>query len=252
MKSYLTTSIALASLLVSSVSLAGDWEEQQLALAAEMHLTEPELAQQVADLTPVTNRADAPIFRGALAENADAAPLFLERFKNGDDSPDVRIALAWILMDFQTLPLELVQDEADETVRAALLEQYKSVTNDTAIHALGSMLSDSSAHVRSQAARLAGYHDTSALDEALVSALSDSSPGVRALAARSLGWHNSTMAYTSIAQLLDDEVPEVRLRALRALDIIDATRTASLPQLQGLALDRDVTVARKANQILAR
>jgi HEAT repeat protein len=155
-------------------------------------------------------------------------------------------------MDFQTLPLEFVQDEADETVRAALLEQYKTAPAEVAVPALEAMLADSSSSVRSQAARLAGYHDTPDLDEALVRALSDSNPGVRALSARSLGWHNATLAYTAIALLLDDDVPEVRLRALRALDIIDAGRTAALPQLQGLALDRDITVARKANQILAR
>jgi HEAT repeat protein len=252
MKNYISKSIAISSILFGTQAIAGEWEEQQLELALQMHISAPTLSQQVAELTPMVNRADAPVFRGAIAENSDAAPLFLERFTNGDESTEIRVALAWVLMDFQTLPFEFVQDEEDEAVRGALLEQYKTAPAEVAIPALEAMLSDGSSHVRSQAARLAGYHNTPELDEPLIQALSDSNPGVRALAARSLGWHNSAQAYTSITRLLDDSVPEVRLRALRALDIIDATRTAALPQLQSLALDRDITVARKANQILAR
>ncbi len=252
MKNYISTSIAFSSIFLCTTSLAGEWEDQQLALAADMHISAPDLSLQVAELSPMITRADTPVFRGSLVENSDAAPLFLERFTSGEDTADIRVALAWVLMDFETLPLEFVQSEADETVRAALLEQYKTAPAEIAVPALNAMLEDSSSHVRAQAARLAGYQESADLNEMLILTLSDSSPSVRALSARSLGWHNATLAYTAISSLLDDEVPEVRLRALRALDIIDATQTAALPQLQGLALDRDITVARKANQILSR
>ena len=66
----------------------------------------PELAQHVASLQPMKNRAGKYYFPDAQLVSPDAQVLVTERLLGGDDEPAVQVALAYALDGKHRLPLD--------------------------------------------------------------------------------------------------------------------------------------------------
>ena len=116
----------------------------------------PELAQHVASLQPMKNRAGKYYFPDAQLVSPDAQVLVTERLLGGDDEPAVQVALAYALDGKHRLPWTVISTQSAD-VRAALLSGYKKHGAIDAVEAaLSGGLADASDAVQFEAVRLLG------------------------------------------------------------------------------------------------
>ena len=242
--------LALSALLTAPVHAGST--SPALPSAQEARATRPDIARFVDDLMPVRNRAGQFYIPGAWTATPEGQALLLERFASGRDSGELRVALAYSLEGSSFFEWSAIQSEPDPRVRAALLHLAKSEGGERGAELVVHALDDTSAWVRAEAARLAGYLPaTPNVEAALLTGLQDAVPGVRGLSARSLGWHKVARAFEAIEPLLRDTEPEVVDHALKALAKIDPVRTLRLPELSELASSPYPRIAERAQRIQA-
>ena len=242
-----TMTTLLSLILLQSSAFAGS---STLPTADEARQSHPDLAQHVAEFAPMRNRAGQLYIPGEWTLSPEAQALLLERFLGGTDATDVRVALAYSLDDSHLFAWDDIQREADPEVRGALLHLAKARRSLEGSALLVPALGDSSAWVRSEAARLAGYMPmTEGLEKALLNGLVDSTAKTRAMSARSLGWQNVEKAFDAIVPLLQDENPEVIDHALRSLSTLDRARTRTLPAVETLSQSPYPKIAARAQAL---
>jgi HEAT repeat protein len=232
-----------------------DWAVALGAQVARVDAEAPELAASLRRLAPIPTRAGTVRFAGPLLREPGAAPVLLARLVEGNDSAELRVALADAAArsagDWQSTVAALAQVESDGAVRRMLVEVLDKAPLALVEEPLAAATHDLDAGVRAAAARAIGGHEQgAALGGALVPLVSDSSVEVRVEACRSLGWLGVDAGWDALVVAIADESPEVRLRALRALQRIDASRAAQLSEVRAAVQDADAKVSRAAGQIL--
>lgn len=216
------------------------------------------LAEQIASLQPRMTRAGWPRFSDPVINQPEAAPLLLDRLRAGQDSPEVRAALAEAVArtgaDYAAEVSELLASEADPRVREMLVGGLgRRADNEAAVPGLLLGLQDAEPTVRAATLRSIGARsDGARFGEAMIAALADADAKVRSDAARSLGVLGIADAVAPLTALLGDADPEVRLHGLRAIDRIDPAAAAQLGSLASLEQDPDARVQRLATSIRTR
>jgi len=255
---YLPVSWILGSLLIGA-PLAAPADappvlQQVHDRAAQVHTTNPALAQGLMALQPLPTRARMPRFQSELFLQADAHWVLGERLLQEGDSPEVRAALVHAYASLEgaepQVLLHLAKVDKESQVRGAAVTALGRGTTPQGLSAIRLGLEDSSSQVRLVAVSAAGYRaDGLELATDLVSALSDPDSSVRAYAARSLGWLEFAGAWEPLRPLLQDASGDVRVHALRAMRTVDATGTAALPELDKLVTDPDERVVAVARSL---
>lgn len=213
----------------------------------------PELAQHVASLQPMKNRAGKYYFPDAQLVSPDAQVLVTERLLGGDDEPAVQVALAYALDGKHRLPWTVISTQSAD-VRAALLSGYKKHGAIDAVEALSGGLADASDAVQFEAVRLLGRRPdlkNARLVEGLKQALRSDVVDVRWAAVRALAWRDDAGAFEAIQPLLVDKDAKVRGAAIRSLGILDKARALDLSGVDELRNDPNPHVKR-AFRSLAR
>ncbi len=213
----------------------------------------PELAQHVASLQPMKNRAGKYYFPDARLVSPDAQVLVTERLLNGDDAPAVQVALAYALDGNHRLPWDVISTQP-ASVRAALLSGYKKHGDADAVDALSGGLADASNAVRFEAVRLLGRRPdlkSARLVDGLKQALASDVVDIRWAAVRALAWRDDAGAFQAIQPLLADKDAKVRGAAVRSLGILDKARALGLSDVDRLRNDPNPHVKR-AFRSLAR
>lgn len=214
--------------------------------ADEVRERNPELAERIAELQPMKNRAGKYYFPGARLTEPDAQVLLTERLLSGRDGEAVQVALAYALDGDHRLPWSAIQAQSAE-VRAALLSGYKKHGQADAIEALAGGLQDASTSVQFEAVRLLGRRPDlkdPRLVEGLKSSLGSDVTDIRWAAVRALSWRGESGAYELITPSLSDADAKVRGAAVRALGILDKDRTKRLPEVVALENDPNPHVKR--------
>jgi len=242
--------IAIGSLCLGFNAIASDFSDRTLEASESTQRIQPELAQWVNNLQPIRNRAGQFYFPGEALGQADAQALLMVRLLNAKDSPEVRTSLAYALDSSVLIPWAHIAEEPDAGVRAAMIHLTKHNKSPESAKLLNQALRDPAPEVRTEAARLAGYAQTTPqLEQALLACLKDPSGDVRAFSARSLGWQGNIKSFEAIQRLLRDPDAPVRDRALQALAALDTPRTQALPELIGLQKDSHSPLARRAKRL---
>ena len=162
------------ALLIQQVA----WANPALPSADSVRSSHPDLAAHIESMPPIRNRAGMWFFPGSELATPQAQALLLERFVKKTDSDAVRQALVHRI-DQETHPFswEQIQSESSPQLRASMLHWTKRSSSQGAVDTLMQALDDPAPHVRSEAARLAGYKAlNTSLTDALVKALADRSP----------------------------------------------------------------------------
>mgnify|MGYP002639828874 CR=1 FL=1 len=244
---------SLTDIELTQAMASSDWRVRQQAAVVHGWRATPELYADWAERPAARTRAGVLRFRGPELADTRLAPLFLERLLE-QPGGDMQQALIEVLPrtggDWAEAFVGLMQTEPDVRVRAVLAASMSDAPKGPALEGMRLGLADSSAQVRGEAARAAGWseHGDQLIAE-LIRALGDSDAYVRAMAARSLGTKRAASAFDALAPLLRDSDAEVRLRALRSMARIDADALALRPELADLAQDADERVARAANSL---
>lgn len=219
------------------------WQQRTAIAIGELQQNDPKLYKQLYTLKPNRRIGDEQQYTQTIAQDPQAAPVFLQRLLNGRDSIAVRLALVDALPstggDWQEGLAALVAIDASPRVRKKLVEMLRYVAPPHDITGLRHGFHDEDSHVRAAAARTTGFaRDGIGLFQEVVSMTFDDDWDTRAAAAQSLGKFGHKAAWPQLVRLLGDPHPEVRLQVLIALEHIDAAATSRLPELDKLAKDR--------------
>jgi HEAT repeat protein len=206
-------------------------------------------------LEPLRARHGELRFVGPAIRTPEAAPLLLARLEGGQDTPEIRRALADAIGrtggDYAAAVADLVTAEADPDVRALLVASLARAGRGAAADvrsALITALADPVEHVREEAAYVAAAHPAGrTMVGPLIAALSDRDARVRAAAARTLGVLRDQAALGALRPLLADGAADVRLAALRALKRLDR-RIASC-EAAALTGDPDPRIRRLSGEL---
>jgi len=229
---------------------AADQSAELREAADTLRMEQPEISLRVDEMRPIKNRAGAWFFPGADLAKPAAQLLIQDRILSRDDEASVRVALVYALDSEHRFSWSIIESE-EADVRAAMLHGYKGLNTPTSAVVLSRALQDSSADVRAEAARLAGYRsDLTDLKPHLMSGLRDESADVRQLAVRSLGWLGVADAFGPVSTLLQDPEPNVRIAAVRALGKMDLPKARALPELKALATDTEPAVQRAVRRVV--
>lgn len=242
--------IAIGSFFLGFSAMAGDFAEGALSAAAHVEKTQPELAQWINTLQPIRNRAGNFYFPGEVLAQAEAQSLLMARLLAAKDSPEVRVSLAYALDSDTLIPWTRIAQEDEPSVRAAMIHLAKKNKSPESTELIRQALLDPTPAVRTEAARLAGYVQSSpGLEIGLLASLKDSTADVRAFSARSLGWMGDSSRFEAIRPLLKDTEAHVRDRALQALAALDTPRTQGLAELVDLKKDSHPPLAKRAQRL---
>jgi HEAT repeat protein len=230
-----------------------DWTVRHRAALAKTWRMKPDLARELTDMQPGVTRAGGARF--VLPKDREgAAPVLVERFLRGGDSPATRSALVDAMPRTKgewapAMAASFASEEAP-AVRAMIVEALRREDPALVAPVLISALEDTELGVRAAAARSMGWSgDADRYTSLLVGALGDSSSAVRADTSRALGWLHAAGAWDALVAGLGDDDALVRLNTLRALERIDASRAAAQAEIGALKADSDAKVARAAGQI---
>lgn len=220
------------------------WQQRTAIAIGELQAKDPKRYKKLHTLKPNRRVGDEQQYTQAIAQEPQAAAVFLQRLLNGNDSIAVRLALVDALPstggDWQEGLAALVAIDASPRVRKKMVEMLRYVAPPHDITGLRHGFADEDAKVRAAAARTAGFaRDGIGLFQEVVSMTFDGDDwDTRAAAAQSLGKFGHKAAWPQLLRMLGDPHPEVRLQVLIALEHLDAEATRRLPELDKLAKDR--------------
>lgn len=230
-----------------------EWAVRHRASLAKIWRTKPDLAREITDMRPGTTRAGGARFV-LPADREGVAPVLVERYLRGGDSPATRAALIDALprTTGEWVPAIAASYASEEApvVRGMIVEALRREDPTLVAPVLIAALADAELGVRAAAARSMGWSkDADRYSVLLMGALADSSSAVRADAARALGWLHAADAWAPLVARLADNDALVRLNTLRALERISPDRAAAQAEIGSLKTDADAKVARAAAQI---
>lgn len=220
------------------------WQQRTAIAIGELQEKDPTRYKKLHALKPNRRVGDERQYTQAIAQEPQAAAVFLQRLLNGHDSVAVRLALVDALPstggDWQEGLAALVAIDASPRVRKKMVEMLRYVAPPHDIAGLRHGFADEDAEVRAAATRTAGFaRDGIGLFQEVVSMSFDGDDwDTRAAAAQSLGKFGHKAAWPQLLRMLGDPHPEVRLQVLIALEHLDAEATRRLPELDKLAKDR--------------
>ena len=235
--------------------MGDDWEAWVQTEVTRIQTDGPESYNALRDLRPRTTRAGFPRFTGPLVRDPNAAPIFLDRYMNGNEPVEVKAALIEALPrtggEYAAALVDLYGREQEARVREVMMSTLRVAKDaDSALALLGLGLGDTNARVRAEAARMtARRRDGARLSSELITAAGDKDAVVQVEAMRALGAHKVDAAKEALTVELKATDADVRLNALRALGRIDEAYTKALPELATLAKDDDARIAKAAAKL---
>ncbi len=217
--------LVVALLLLPSSASADAFADLDSAYAAGLD-AHPELFAAVAVAQPRTTRAGTlRFYADAHMLDPAATPAIAHRLVHGDDSDDVRRALAERLLrvdsSWDGLRLRLLTTDTSDAVRAMMVASLRTMAPAPAREGLEAALGDKSSRVRREAvAVVARRPDAADLVPLLIPALADAAPDVRLQAVRSLDAvaPAEVLALPAFGALLHDPDPRVVKATRRALE----------------------------------
>jgi HEAT repeat protein len=234
--------------------ISADWATRALADSSQLDQDQPDLAASIRTGEPRLSRSGAPLFLEPAWRTPEAAGALLVRLSQGDDSTAERIGLIDALTrtggDWADALVGLLAAETEPSVRRMMVESLSLAPLESARKGIRMGLDDDASEVRAAALRVVASHPRGAeLGSLAVKGLSDRSPRIREEAARSIGYAGYTDGFDAMRPLLEDADAAVRFRALRSLEKLDIVRLQQLPELNTLATDADLRVAREAQKV---
>jgi HEAT repeat protein len=223
------------------------------ALTAQRTVTpDTDVRELARTLQPRMTRARFLRFTTSAIHDPVVAEVFIERLADGNESPEVRAALVEALPrtggDYADAVLSLYGDEPEASVRTAMVGALQRAPAVQAREGIALGLEDRDAHVRAEAARVAGARpEIVELEAALADHVDDRDAEVRAAAIRSLGLVGADDKLDAVSSRLRDDDATVRLEALRALRRLDPAGAAGKVSV---LVDDDNEIVRKAAQKL--
>ena len=206
----------------------------------------PQEYHRLRNLAPLATRAGHLRFVGADIAVAKWAPLYLDRYMNLQESPEVRRALLDLLYRaLGTLPDEVVSSYSQEPaiIRASILEM-----TDFGVVEPSLAQKDPSPLVRGTFMRQIAKAPEASTDFVL-HALQDSDPMVLADAARAAHQKNCSEAIPFLASLVLSENHTVALRALYALSKLDLEYARSIVRKHELTESENTNLALFAKRL---
>lgn len=253
----LITDSSVDSSQLEALASNGNWQTRLQAQVVLGWRSYPDLYEKALVYEMVPTRSGFMKYPGRDIEDPRLAPLHLDRLIHSAESEVEKTALIELIPrsggDWSEAMVALIPLETNDDVRAMMIGSLKRADPVFALEGLKYGLNDSNAYVRSEAARIAGYHpDGTKLAPELIKAINSDNESVRAMAIKSLGYLQVSDAFDQIGSRLKDEDPQVRLMAIRALERIDKSKLLSMSVLQDLAKDTDPKVSRAASLLLEK